>query len=308
MRRNKKTPHLVINEVTPATNLVMSIIVAIVALIFIIPIWMIIAISLTSDESATKFGVQLWPSEWTLEAYIYLTKVGATLWRSYGNSFFYAISDTFCHLFFCSMFGFVLARKELKARNAIALFIYISTLFNGGLAPTYILYTRILHLQNTIWVYLVPSFISAGTVVTLRVFIQSGIDQALLESAKIDGANEFQIYYKICLPLLKAGLATCGLGAFVGSWNDWFTGAMYVQDKAKQPIMTYLTKIERTLNYLKQNNPQSATPEGMAILKKIPEHSTKMAITVLAVAPLLCCYPFFQRYFIKDVTAGGVKG
>ncbi len=308
MRRNKRTKHLTITEVTPTTNLVMSIIIAIVALIFILPIWMILAMSLTTDDSYHEFGVQLWPSEWSVDAYKYLFMVGGSLWRSYANTFFYATADTFCHLFFSSMFGFALARRELKARGFLAKFLYGATLFGGGIAPTYILYTRILNIDNTIWVYLLPSMVSAGTIYTLRVFVAGGLDQALLESAKLDGASEFQIYYKICLPLLKAGLATCGLSAFSASWNDWFTGAMYVQDQRLQPIMTYLTKIERTITYMLMSNPQSATVEGQQILSKIPQFSTRMAITVIAVTPLLCCYPFFQRYFIKGVTSGSVKG
>ena len=306
----KKAPKkLAINSVSPALNLILSLIISLMGVITLAPILLVISISVSSGSAISQNGYQFWPSEFSVDAYKYLIKVGDTMWRAYGNTIFYTVFGTVLSLFVMSMFAYTLSRKDLKGRTFLAFFTYFTTLFGGGLVPGYILMTRYLQIDNTIWVFILPGLVSAFHVIMLRTFIQTTIHDSLLESAKLDGANEYQVYFWIVLPLFKAGLATIGLFGVVSRWNDWFTGMLYAnKEKTLQPIMTFLQMILNNFNHLKQNSAAAATAEGMRMLKELPTESTQMAITIIAILPLLVCYPFFQKYFIKGLTVGSVKG
>lgn len=305
----KKKKKLVINSVSPATNFLLSVIISLMGVITLAPVLLVISISVSSSDSILQNGYQFWPSEFSVEAYRYLIKVGDTMWRAYGMTIFYTIAGTVLSLLVMSMFAYALSRKDLKGRVFLAFFTYFTTLFGGGLVPSYILITRYLQIDNTIWVFILPGLVSAFHVMMLRSFIQTTIHDSLIESAKLDGANEYQTYFRIVLPLFKAGLATIGLFGVVGRWNDWFTGMLYSsKEKALQPIMTFLQFIMDNVSRLKQGSAAAATAEGMRLLNELPTESTQMAITIIAILPLLICYPFFQKYFIKGLTVGSVKG
>ncbi len=305
----KKKKRLVINSVSPATNLLLSLIISLMGVVTLAPVLLVISISVSSSDSIQQFGYQFWPAEFSVEAYKYLIKVGDTMWRAYGMTIFYTVAGTILSLLVMSMFAYALSRKDLKGRVFLAFFTYFTTLFGGGLVPSYILTTRYLQIDNSIWVFLLPGLVSAFHVMMLRSFIQTTIHDSLIESAKLDGANEYQTYFRIVLPLFKAGLATIGLFGVVGRWNDWFTGMLYSSKvKALQPIMTFLQFIMDNVSRLKQGSAAAATAEGMRLLNELPTESTQMAITIIAILPLLVCYPFFQKYFIKGLTVGSVKG
>lgn len=298
-----------VNEITPSTNMVISIIMSIVALCVLVPILLVISISFTSQKGIDANGYTLIPSEFSLEAYKSLIDTGASLGRSYLMTIFYSFFGTFLSLFVMSMFAYVLAQKNFKPRRFFAFMAYLTTLFSAGLVPTYVINTRLLHLNDTIWIFLLPGLVNAFNVIILRTFIQTTIPDSLFEAAKLDGANDWTVYCRIVLPLSKAGLATISLTTLVLKWNDWFTGLLYISQKPKLvPIMTYLQKIQKTLDFLKKNADVAATPEGMELLRNIPSESVRMAITILAVLPLLIAYPFFQKYFVKGMTVGSVKG
>lgn len=305
----KKKKSLVINSVSPGTNFILSFLISLMGVATLAPVLLVISISVSSSQSIIKNGYQFWPSEFSIDAYKYLIKVGDTMWRAYGNTIFYTIVGTVLSLLIMSMFAYALSRKTLKGRIFLAFFTYFTTLFGGGLVPGYILTTKYLQIDNTIWVFILPGLVSAFHVMMLRSFIQTTIHDSLIESAKLDGANEYQIYFKIVLPLFKAALATIGLFGVVGRWNDWFTGMLYSNKvKTLQPIMTYLQFIMENINRLKQGSAAASTAEGMRLLRDLPTESTQMAITIIAILPLLICYPFFQKYFIKGLTVGSVKG
>ncbi len=305
---NKKKS-LVINNVSPATNFLLSLIVSLMGVVTLAPVLLVISISVSSQNSIWDHGYQFWPNEFSLDAYKYLIKVGDTLWRAYGMTIFYVVTATIMSLLVMSMFAYALARRSLKGRTFLAFYTYFTTLFSGGMVPGYILITRYLQIDNTVWVMLLPGLISCFHVIMLRSFIHTTIHDSLIESAKLDGANEYQIYFRIVLPLFKAALSTIGLFSVVGRWNDWFTGLLYM-NKAKelQPIMTYLQNIMENITRLRQGSAAAATAEGMQLLNALPTESAQMAITIIAVLPLLVCYPFFQKHFIKGLTVGSVKG
>lgn len=306
MKKHKK---LVINSVSPTTNFLLSVFISLMGVVTLAPVLLVISISLSSSQSIIEHGYQFWPAEFSVDAYKYLIKVGDTMWRAYGNTIFYTAVGTILSLLVMSMFAYALSRKDMKGRVFLAFYTYFTTLFGGGLVPSYILTTQYLQIDNTIWVFILPGLVSAFHVMMLRSFVQTTIHDSLIESAKLDGANEYQIYFRIVLPLFKAGLATIGLFGVVGRWNDWFTGMLYSNKvKTLQPIMTFLQFIMENVSRLKQGSAAAATAEGMAMLKQLPTESTQMAITIIAILPLLVCYPFFQKYFIKGLTVGSVKG
>ncbi len=308
MSKATKTKGLNINSISPKTNVFLSILMIIGCICIIAPLLLVVSISLSSQQSIDANGYQFWPSEFSAQAYTYLFKVGGTMWWSYGMTVFYTVFGTVTSLFVMSMFAYALSRKALKGRRFLAFFNYFTALFGGGLVPAYLLITKYLNIDNTIWVFILPGLVSPFYVLMLRAFMQSSIPESILESAKLDGANEFHIFFRIVLPLSKAGLATIGLFTVVNKWNDWFTGVLYIQDKKLQPIMTLLQNLQNNIEYLKAGSAASATAQGMQMLKEMPTESTRMAITIIAILPLLIAYPFFQKYFVKGLTVGSVKG
>lgn len=296
------------NEISTGWSIGLNIFFTIMAIITVLPVALVIIISFSSMDSINKNGYRFIPMEWTIEAYTNLLKTGSSIADSYLITIFYTFVGTALSLFVMSMYAYVLAQKEFKLKSVLAFYTFFTTLFSGGLVPSYILNVRYLHLDNTIWIFILPSLVQAFNVIILRTFVQSSIPDSLFDSAKIDGANDWGVYIRIVLPLFKAGLATIGLFNVVSRWNDWFTGMLYIENPKLVPIMTYLQKIQKDIEFLKRNSDLDGSPDAMEMLRNIPTESTRMAITVIATLPLLVMYPFFQKYFIKGMTIGSVKG
>ncbi len=296
------------NEISAGWNVFWTIVMTVLASTAVIPLILVICISFSSAESLAWEGYKFIPSEWSLQAYKSIAKTGSSFWQSYKMTILYTFGGTTLSLWVMSMLAYVLARKDFKYRNGIAFYVFFTTLFSGGLIPTYMLNSRYLHLNDTIWIFLLPSLVSAFDVIILRTFIQTSIPDSLFDAAKIDGANDLQVYLQVVLPLSKAGLATIGLFNIVSRWNNWFTGLLYIEKPQLVPVMTLLQKIQNNIDFLKSNSDIANSPEGMEMLKNIPSESTRMAIAVISVLPLLVMYPFFQKYFVKGLTVGSVKG
>lgn len=295
------------NQISWGTNLLLSLVLTVLAIVIVLPLVLVISISFSTTEDIARNGYQFIPAHISFNAYEILFKMGYTLLRSYLMTIFYTVVGTVFSLFVTSMFAFVLARQDYPYRKFLAFFAYFTTLFSGGLVPQYVLRVRYLHIDNTVWVFLLPSLVSAFHVIILRTFIRSNIPDALFDSAKIDGANEWKVYTRIVMPLLKPGLATLGLFNVVNRWNDWFTGTLYVQDRNLKPVMTVLQNLQKQIDYLKNDPLIANSPEGIALAAQLPSESARMAITILVSLPLLIAYPFFQKYFIKGMTIGSVK-
>lgn len=296
-----------VNELSRGWNAVLTILFTMLAMITIIPLILVVCISFSSAESITYNGYKFIPSEWTLTAYTTLTKMGDSLWQSYRMTIFYAFGGTILSLFVMSMFAYVLARKDFKYRRGLSFYLFFTMLFSGGMVPSYIVNSRYLHLNDTIWIFLLPSLVNAFDVIILRTFVQSSVPDSLFDAAKIDGANDFQVYCHVLMPLYKAGLATIGLFNVVSRWNNWFTGMLYIENRKLVPVMTLLQEIQRSIDYLKAGA-EADTPEAMEALASLPGESARMAIAIIAILPLLVAYPFFQKYFVKGLTVGSVKG
>lgn len=201
--------------------------------------------------------------------------------RAYANTVFYSFTGTAMALIVMSLFAYVLSLKDFKARNKFAFYAFFTTMFSAGLVPAYFVNVRLLHLGDTIWIFLLPGLVAPFNVIILRTFMQTSIPDSLMEAARLDGASDWRIYWQIVMPLSKAGLATVGLTTLVAKWNDWFTGLLYVRNPDLIPLMTYLEKMQKNLDFLKANSQLAGTPDGKALLASIPTQSTRMAISSL---------------------------
>jgi putative aldouronate transport system permease protein len=207
-----------------------------------------------------------------------------------------------------TMYAYVISQRNFKHCRFLTWFLFFTMLFSGGLVPSYILNVRYLHINNTVWIFLLPSLVNAYYTIILRTFIRTTIPDTLFDAARIDGAGHFRIFISIVLPLFKTGIATVGLFSLVSRWNDWFIGMLYIENPKLVPLQTLLTKLQDSINYLKQNAAIAGTPDGIALLRTLPQESLRMACTVAVILPILFAYPFFQRYFVQGLTVGSIKG
>jgi len=272
------------------------------------PVVLIAIISFSDKMSLGMYGYSFTPTKWSLAAYQGLWEFNDLMVNAYLMTVFYAISSTIFSLFFTSMISFAMAQKKFPIRKGLAFYIYFSGVLSGGLVPTFILFTRYLQMNNTIWIFILPTMVGGFNAIIMRTFMQRNIPEEMIEAATIDGANDWTIYWRLALPLSTAGLATIGLFLVVGKWNDWATGRLYISNPRLVPIMTLLQNIQTTIDFYKNNTLAKDTPDAIRALRDMPTESTRMAITMLAILPLLIAYPFFQRYFIKGMVVGSVKG
>lgn len=296
------------NSIGRVPNAIITTILSLISLLMIVPMILIVIVSFSSDASISNVGFSFWPAEWSLEGYQYLFKMGDQVLDSYLITIFYTITGTVMSLSVMSMFAYVISQRNFVAKKFFTWMLFFTMLFSGGLVPSYILNVRYLNMYDTVWVFLLPSLVSAYNVIILRTFIQTTIPDTLFEAAKIDGAGHFRIFVQIVLPLFKAGLATIGLFNVVARWNDWFTGMLYIDTPQLVPIQTLLQKIQSQIDFLKNNAAVAGTPDGVALLRSLPTQSLRMACMVIIVLPVLMAYPFFQRYFVSGLTIGSVKG
>lgn len=278
------------------------VIVALVALVCLIPFILLISGSFTSEQWIRFHGFSLWPGEFSLEAYKIIFKTPEKIVRAYGVSIFITAVGTLAGLFLTSLTAYVISRKDAKYRNALSFFFYFTTLFNGGMVSTYIFYIQYLHLKDNYLALILPGVFNVFYLLIMRTFVNN-IPFALIESAKLDGAGEWRIYFTIILPLLKSGLATIGLFLALGYWNDWYNAMLYMNDEAKYPLQYMLYSVQQQTQALAR----IAAQAGIQVAN-LPSNSLKMAMAVVATGPIIIVYPFVQKYFISGITIGSVKG
>ena len=295
------------NELKPGWNGLFTVILCLISLLMILPMLLVIIVSFSSEASIADVGYSFFPSEFTLQGYQYLMKMGDQVGQSYLVTIFYTITGTVMSLCVMSMYAFVIAQKRFAAHKFLTWLMFFTMLFSGGLVPSYIINTRYLHLNNTVWIFLLPSLANAYNVIILRTFILSTIPDSLFEAERIDGAGHFRVFISVVLPLFKAGLATIGLFNVITRWNDWFTGMLYITNNDLIPLQTLLQKIQSSIDFLKQNAAVAGTPDGLQYLRTVPSQGLRMACTVIIVLPILTAYPFFQRYFVQGLTMGSIK-
>ncbi|MGO4538203.1 carbohydrate ABC transporter permease [Paenibacillus sp. 2TAB19] len=269
------------------------------------PFLLLLAASLTDEDAIIRNGYALIPSEFSLDAYAYLFDKSSSILRSYGITALITVVGTAAGLLISTLIAYPLSRSVLPLRTFVSFFVFFTLLFNGGLVPFYLVYTDLFHLKDTIWALLLPNLLTNGFFILLmRSFFSISVPGEVVESAYVDGANELTIYYRIVMPLALPSLATIGLMLLISYWNDWYNGLIFINDGKLFSIQNLLNRMLADVQYLQQNNLSGQA----ASITSVPISTVRMAIAVVGVLPLICAYPFFQKYFVKGLTVGAVKG
>lgn len=281
----------------------------IISLLAVLPLILLFIGSFTDNATAVSEGYSYFPSKWSLEAYRYIAMEWQLVGRGYFNTILVTVIGTSVSLIMTAMFGYGLTVKGLPGQKFVMAMVIVSMLFNGGIVATYFVYTSVLHIKDTIWALLVPNLLmNAFNIILVMNYFRNSISEELLEAARIDGASEFRVFWKILLPLSVPILATIGIMTAIGYWNDWTNGLYYLSAKNGQQYYTIqliLNQINNDVNFLASN----AAQMGMTIdTSTIPSTTVRMAIAAVGIVPLLIAYPFFQKYFVKGISLGGVKG
>lgn len=274
-----------------------------VMIVTLYPFLNVLAISLNDSVDTVRGGIYIWPREFTLENYVQIFKYEGLITGS-KITILRTLAGTFLGLLSGTMLGYVLSRMDFQGRKFMSTFLALTMYFSGGMIPVFIL-IRDLNMMNSFLVYIIPGMVSAFNVFVIRSFIDS-LPYSLQESAKLDGASDFTIYYRIILPLCKPVLATIALFLAVGQWNSWLDTYLY---NGNAPHLTTLQfELMKVLQSTQGQTSGMMSGQNMAeIVKQVSPESIKMAITIVVTVPILLVYPFLQRYFVKGMTLGAVK-
>ncbi len=279
----------------------------IAALLALIPFVLLVIASFTDNSWAVSNGFSFFPEKWSADAYLYIANQWQTIGRAYGMTIIVTVIGTFCSIMMTSLFAYGLSNHGIPGNKVVSFLVIFTMLFNGGLVATYYTYSGMLHIRNTIWALIVPGLMmNSFSVILVKNYFVTSIPDGLLEAARIDGANEFQIFFKIAFPLSKPIVATVGLMTGIGYWNDWQNGLYYLSQRDGSQFYTIqvvLNTINENINFLASNPNGSVTS-----VTAMPSTTARMAIAVVGIFPILIVYPFFQKYFVKGITLGGVKG
>ncbi len=275
-------------------------------LVSIFPFLLLIMSSITEEKTLIQNGYSLFPAKIGFDSYAYMFRSGSSIMRAYGITLLVTVTGTVTGMLMTMLLAYPLSRREFFGRQTLAFIVFFTMLFNGGLVPTYIMYTRYFHLRNTLWALIVPSLlVNAFYVIMMRTYFTTNIPDAVVEAARIDGAGEWRTMFTIVLPMSVPMIATLGLLIGLSYWNDWKNGLYYLTDSKLFSIQNILNRMLQDVQFLKSGAGGSNASEIAATL---PSTGIKMAIAVVGALPVMLIYPFFQRYFIKGITIGAVKG
>lgn len=296
-----------LNRISPRANILLNLMFIILALICVVPVLLVVSISVSSEQSITDFGYRLIPKMFSMEGYGYLIKQGTLIVRALGVSLFVTVTGTCLGTLLTALMGYVLSRPGYKMNGFFTMVVFIPMVFNGGLVSTYFIVSQFLNLKNTLWALILPLSVSSFNVVICRTFFKTTVPEELIESARMDGATQFKIFFQIVLPISKPVIATIGLFLCFAYWNDWYQSMLYIDDQSLYSLQALLNAIMTNIQVLAQN----AATMGASMadtVANMPKEAARMAIVVIIVLPIACAYPFFQKYFISGLTVGAVKG
>lgn len=286
-------------------GIILDLFLVIISLTYILPIIMMISISFSSEQSIIDYGYSLFPKEFSLDAYRLALKNPYQIIQSYKVTIAYTVLGTALCMFVQSLMAYPLSRRSFRYKKPMLIFLMITMFFNGGLVPTYILTTQYLKLGNTFWVYIFPSVMNAWNVILFRTYF-SGLPESVVEAAKIDGAGELKIYFKLIAPLSLPIFATLAFTTALAKWNDWNTSMLYVRDNDLFSLQYLLQRIINEADFIKKL--QGTADSGLLGQEEMPSESLRYVMAVLAAGPMMVIFPFFQKYFAKGLVVGSVKG
>lgn len=285
---------------------IIHILLILLAIVMIMPFLLLFLSSVTDETTLIANGYSFFPAKFSIEAYTYLVRSGGKIIKSYGMTFAITIVGTALNVLLSSLLAYGLSLKGLPGKKFFSFYVFFTMLFNGGLVPTYLMYTSIFHIKDTFFALVIPQFmVSAMNVIMIRTFFQNSIPTELYEACKIDGGGHLRIYKNVVLPLGKPILVSMGLFAGLAYWNDWTNALYYVGGKTDLwGIQSLLNKMITDIQYLSQNTNVGAQVD----LSSIPSASVRMAIAFVGILPVLIVFPFLQKYFAKGIAVGAVKG
>lgn len=267
------------------------------------PFLLLVASSFTSETALIANGYSFWPQELSLKAYQYLLQ-DSSVFRAYGVTLLLTAVGTTLSILVTTMIAYPLSMSSLPGRGMISFYVFFTMLFAGGLVPAYMMWTQTFHIKNTFLALLLPNLVTNGFIIMMmRSYFQANIPKEVLESARMDGARETFILFRIVIPMSLPIMATIGLMSGISYWNDWNNNLYYITEPRLNSIQGLLNRMLTNAQYLKQ-----AGTMGSVGSNTVPTTSVRMAVAVLGVLPILCIYPFFQKYFVKGMTIGAVKG
>ena len=268
----------------------------------VIPLILLIVISFTSQQSIFEIGYSFFPNQGDLTGYKYLLDGGRTLVGSYKTTIIVTVVGTILGTAVMTMLAYTLSRPNYRYRTIVSFFIFIPMMFHAGIVPSYIVNTSVYNLKDNILVLILPSLVSCWNVVLLRTFFQD-LPYEVIESGVIDGANEFTIFYKLAVPMAKSGIVTIALLTMLGFWNQWTPSMIYITKASNQTLQYYVYRMITSTEILRE--------EAMALglsMNEIPSDIVKYCAAVVVMGPTLLVFPFFQKYFVRGLNSGAVKG
>lgn len=294
-------------QISVFSEVILHIIFIIITLACLIPLWTVISISFSNDTKIRQEGYNFFPVGFSLKSYEYVLSEGIAIARAYGVTIFVTIVGTLLCVLVVSMYAYILFRKDFKYRNFFTFFGFLTMLINAGLVPWYIICVNVLHLKDTIYALILPYVMNMWYVLIFRTYLSMSLPDSLIESAKIDGAGEFRIFFQIVVPLAKPGLATIALFSALTYWNDWWLPFMFIEQRTDLINLQYLMyKVQQTVEFLSTMAGQLGS--SGVIPPDLPTESARMAMCIMGIGPIILAYPFFQRYFVKGLTIGAIKG
>ncbi len=285
-------------------NIIISLVFVLVSIACLYPLLLVIGVSFTDESAISEYGFHVIPKEWSLDSYRYVVSSGKTILRAYGVTIFVTVVGTVISTFVVALYAYAISRRDFKYRKLFTFIALFTMLFSGGTVAGYMVTTGVLHLKNNIWVMILPYVMNAWYVIVMRSFYSMSIPTAIIEAAKIDGANEYATYFRIVMPLSLPGLATIALFATLTYWNDWWLPLLYITEPEKYNLQYLLQSMISNIQNLTEN---SALMGSTALLADVPKEGARMALCIIATGPILIVYPFFQKYFIQGLTVGSVK-
>lgn len=297
---------MVISKKQKVYNVIIHIVLILMALFMIMPFVLLFLCSVTEENTLILNGYSFFPAKFSLDAYTYIINSGSKIVRAYGMTFAITIVGTLVNTIISSLLAYGLSLSNLPGRKVLSFFVFFTMLFNGGLVPTYLMYTSYFHISDTFFAMVVPSFLmSAMNVIMMRTFFQNSIPTALYEACKIDGGGHLLIYRTIVIPLGKPILVSMGLFSALAYWNDWTNGLYYISNRQDLwGIQNLLNQMISNIQYLSTNSQAAANVD----MSNFPSTAVRMAIAFVGILPILVVFPFLQKYFAKGIAVGAVKG
>lgn len=287
-------------------NIFSMVALSILSILGIAPFLLIFLASFTKESALITNGYSFFPKAFSLDAYYYMIAQAGIIARAYGISILVTVVGTIVSVVITSMLAYPMSRKDFKYRNLISFLVFFTMLFSGGVVPSYIMWTRIFHIKDTVFALMIPTYLlGAFNVLLVKNYFSNNVPVSLIESAQIDGAGEMKIFFRIMLPLSVPVVATIGIFTGLAYWNDWINGLYYITKPNMYSIQILLVRIMDNIQYLKSGSANSALGANAV---QLPSTSIRMALAVMGILPVIIIFPFVQKYFIKGVVVGAVKG